>query len=81
MFGTYNIQNIRNGGLESALFSMAQANTIMGVMKETNLTRGFYALELAVYLVVASVTSSQHSRGVVLFFLELLYSVVEANQK
>ena len=48
MFGTYNIQNIRNGGLESALFSMAQANTNMGVMKETNLTRGFYALELAV---------------------------------
>ena len=30
-FGTYNIRNGRNGGLESALRGMAQANIDLGV--------------------------------------------------
>ena len=41
-FGSYNIQNGRNGGLESALCGMAQANIDMGVLLETKLTNGVY---------------------------------------
>ena len=39
-FGTYNICNGRNGGLESALRGMSQANIKLGVLQETNLTGG-----------------------------------------
>ena len=32
-FGTYNIRNGRNGGLESALHRMSQANMDLGVLQ------------------------------------------------
>ena len=34
-FGTYNIRNGRNGGLESALRGMSQANMDLGIFQET----------------------------------------------
>ena len=37
-FGTYNIRNGRNGGLEAALRGMAQANIDLGVLQETKCT-------------------------------------------
>ena len=43
-FGTYNIRNGRNGGLESALRVMAQANIDLGVFQETKCTDGIYTL-------------------------------------
>ena len=41
-FGTYNIRNIRNGGLESALRGMSQANMELGIFQETKLKNGVY---------------------------------------
>ena len=39
-FGTYTIQNGRNGVLELALRGMGKANTNVGVFQETKLTDG-----------------------------------------
>ena len=41
-FGTYNIRNGQNGGLEAALRGMEQANLYMGILQETKLTDGVY---------------------------------------
>ena len=41
-FGTYNISNGRNGGLEAALRVMAQANIDLGIFQETKCTDGVY---------------------------------------
>ena len=35
IFGSYNIRNRRNGGMESALRVMAQANMDLGIFQET----------------------------------------------
>ena len=40
-FGTYNIQNSWNGGVEPALRGMSQANMDLGVFQETKLTKIF----------------------------------------
>ena len=53
-FGTYNIKNGRNGGLESALRGMSQANMDMGIFQKTKCTDGIYTRELAGYRVVAA---------------------------
>ena len=42
-FGTYNIQNGRNGGLKAALREMSQANMDLGIFQETKLTDGIYS--------------------------------------
>ena len=41
-FGTYNIQNVRNGGLEPALQGILQANIYQGVFQETEVTEWVY---------------------------------------
>ena len=41
-FGTYNIRNGSNGGLEAALRGMEQSNMDLGVMQETKITDGVY---------------------------------------
>ena len=41
-FGTFNTQNGRNGGLESALRRIAQGRVDFGVFQITNLTKGVY---------------------------------------
>ena len=53
-FGTYNIRNGRNGGLESALQGMSQANMDLGIFQETKCTDGIYTRESAGYRVVAT---------------------------
>ena len=67
-FGTYNIRNGRNGGLESALRGMAQANTDLGVFQDTKCTDGIYTLELAGYRVVATDAPRRHRGGVALLY-------------
>ena len=59
-FGTYNIRNGRNRGLESALRGMSQANIDLGVFQETKCTDGVYTRALAGYRVVATDTPSRH---------------------
>ena len=67
-FGTYNIRNGRNGGLESALQGMSQANMDMGILQETKCTYGIYTRELTGYRVVATDAPSLHSGGLALLY-------------
>ena len=67
-FGTYNIRNGRNGGLESSLQGMHQANMDLGIFQETNCIDGIYTRESAKYHVVATDAPSQHRGGVALFY-------------
>ena len=69
-FGTYNIRNGRNGGLEAALRGMDQANMDLGVMQETNITDGIYTRTSAGYRVVATDAPSRHRGGIALFYRE-----------
>ena len=62
-FGTYNIRNGRNGGLEAALRGMDQANMDLGVMQETKITDGVYTRASAGYRVVATDAPSRHRGG------------------
>ena len=67
-FGTYHIRNGRNGGLESALRGMFQANMDLGIFQETKCTEGIYTRESAGYRVVVTDAPSQHRGGVELFY-------------
>ena len=48
-FVPYNILNFQNGGLESALRGMYQANLDLGVLQETNIMDGVYTCWLSGY--------------------------------
>ena len=69
-FGTYNIRNGRNGGLEAALQGMAQANIDLGVFQETKCTDGVYTRTSAGYRVVATGSPIRHRGGIALFYRE-----------
>ena len=77
-FGTYNIRNWRNGGLELALRGMSQANMDLGIFQETKCTDGIYTRESAGYCVVATDAPSQHRGGVALFYRPSPLFAVEA---
>ena len=53
-FGTYNIRNRRNGGLESALRRVSQDNMDLGIFQETKVTDGIYTRGSAGCSVVAT---------------------------
>ena len=76
-FGTYNIRNRRNGGLESALRGMAQANINLGVFQETKCTDGIDTRASAGYRIVATDALSRHRGGVALFYREEANFAVE----
>ena len=67
-FGTYNIRNGRNGGLEAEIRGMAQANIDLGVFQETKCTDGVYTRASSGYRVVATDTPSRHRGRVALFY-------------
>ena len=67
-FGTYNIRNGWNGGLEYALRGMSQANMDLGVLQETKHTKLIYTCESSGYKVVAMDTPSAHNGGVAIFY-------------
>ena len=69
-FGTYNIRNGINGGLEAELRGMEQANMDLGVMQETKITNGVYTRASAGYRVVATDAPSQHRGRIALFYRE-----------
>ena len=69
-FGTYNIRNGMNGGLEAALRGMEQANMDLGVIQETKITDGVYTRTSAGYRVVATDAPSRHRSGIALFYKE-----------
>ena len=77
-FGTYNIRNGQNGGLESALRGMSQANMDLGVFQETKVTKGIYKQESSGYRVVASEAPSTYRCGVAVFYPAAEHFSVEA---
>ena len=66
-FGTFNIRNGQNGGLELALFYMEQGQVDCGAFQETNPTKVVYAQESGGFLVVAMEAPSAHRDGVRIF--------------
>ena len=80
-FGTYNISNGLNGGVESALRGMSQANMDLGIFQETNVTDGIYTHGLAGYSVVATDAPIRHRGGVAVFHQPAPHFSVEAVQQ
>ena len=80
-FGTYNIRNGRNGGLEAALRGMSQANMDLGIFHEMKLTDGIYTHGSAGYSVVAMDAPSRHSGGGEIFHRTAPHFAVEAVQQ
>ena len=81
IFGTYNIRNGRNGGLESALREMAQSNMDLGIFQETKFTDRIYTRKSDGYSVVATDTPSRHRGGVAVFYRPSPNFAVEAVQQ
>ena len=66
-FGTYNIRNGRNKGLESTLRGISQANMELGIFQEKKLEDGIYTRNSDGHSVVATDMPSQHRGGVAVF--------------
>ena len=81
IFGTYNIRNGRNGGLEAALRGMSQANMDLIILQETKLTHGIYTRGSDGYSVVATDAPSRHRSSVAIFHRPVPHFAVEAVQK
>ena len=77
-FSTYNIRNGCNGGLESALLGISQANMDLGIFQKTKCTEVIYTRESAGYRVVATDALSRHRGRVALFYQLSPLFVVEA---
>ena len=75
---TYIIQNIRNGGLESALHGMSHANVDLGILQDTKITYGVYSWESVVFCVIVLGALSLHHGGVALFYKESLRFALES---
>ena len=67
-FSTYNIRNVRNGGLELELRGMPQDNIYPGIFQDMELTDGVYNRGLARYIVVATDAPSRHFSRVAVFY-------------
>ena len=80
-FGTYNIRNVRKGGLESAIRGMSQANMDLGILQETKITNGIYNRGSPGYKVIATDATNQHRSGVALFYRLTPHFVVEAVER
>ena len=80
-FGTYNIRNGRNGGLESALRGVSHANMDLGIFQETKFTDVIYTRGSAGYSIVATDALIQHRSGVVVFHLPAPHFTLKAVQK
>ena len=80
-FGTYNIRNGRNGGLESALRGMYQANMDLGIFQEKMVTDNIYTRGSSGYSVVVTDAPSQHHGGVAVFHRLAPHFEVEDVQK
>ena len=80
-FGTYNIRNGRNGGLESALRGMSQANMDLGIFQEIKVTDGIYTHRSDGYSIVATDAPSRHRGRVAVFHRLAPHFSVEAVHK
>ena len=69
-FGTFNIQNGQNGGLELVLHGMSQGQVDCGVLQETKLTKGVNMQESSGFWVMGTESLSAHHGGVEIFYCE-----------
>ena len=67
-FGSYNIQNGRNVGLELALHRMDQDSIDLGIIQEMNIKSGFYMRASSGFCMVEKDAPSRHHWGVTLFY-------------
>ena len=80
-FGTYNICNGHNRGLESALRGVSQSNMDLGIFQETKVTDGIYTRSSDGYSVVVTDAPSRHCGRVVVFHWPAPHFAVEAVQQ
>ena len=80
-FGTYNILNRRNRGLESDLRGVSHSNMDLGILQETELADSVYTCRSARYSVVATNAPSQHHGGVTVFYQTAPHFTVGAVHK
>ena len=67
-FGSYNIWNGRNGGLELALRGVSKANMDLGIFQETNIMNKVYTCGSAGYSVVTMDAPSRHRDRAAVFY-------------
>ena len=67
-FGSHNICNGRNGGLESALHTISQVNMDLSVFQEKNFTEGIFMRESGGYWVTETAAASLYCGGVAVFY-------------
>ena len=77
-FGTYNIRNGWNVGLESALRGIWLSNMDARVFQETKVTDGIYTRVLARYRVVATSAPSRHRGSIALLYWDSPNFTVDA---
>ena len=80
LFGTYNVRNGCNDGLELYLCGMSQVNFDLGLLQETNITDGFCTLDSAGFRIIVIDALICHRRGVTLFYKESSRFAVGAHQ-
>ena len=80
-FGTYNIRNGHNRGLESELRGMSQSNMDLGIFQETKVIDGIYTRSSAGYSVVTTDMPSRHRGRVAVFYRPAPHFALEAVQK
>ena len=77
-FGTYNICNGWNSGLELSLQGISKANRDLGIFQETSLMGWVFTCRSSGYSVVNTDMSSRHCSGVAVLYRPLLQYAVEA---
>ena len=79
-FGSYNIRNGRNGGIELALLAMAQENMDLGVLYEMKIIGRFYTCFLSDYNMLVLETPSNHQRGIALLLRKSPHWQIKAHK-
>ena len=77
-FRSYNIRNRSNGGFESDLWIMSQANLYPGIFQYTKVKEGVYARYLARYGILVADAPSCDQGGVAVFYREAEHFIFKA---
>ena len=77
-FGTYNICNGRNGGLELALRGMSHANMDLGIFQDTKITNVVYTRGSSGYIVVTTDAPIRHHGRIEVYYRPSPRFTVEA---
>ena len=76
-FGTFNIRNVRNGGLESALLGLAQGRVYCGIIQEKKLANRVYMRKYSGFGVIAMAAPSAHRGSVAILYRKVEYFSIE----